>query len=45
MAEEKADRDNPRTSEREYSPFPITPTKAEVDKASGGISAYKVRTN
>ena len=43
MAEEKADRDDPRTSERKYVPFPITPPNAEVD--AGGkflrISAYR----
>ena len=29
MAEEKADRDDPRTSERKYVPFPITPPNAK----------------
>ena len=41
MAEEKADRDDPRTSERKYVPFPITPPNAEVDEVSGDISADK----
>lgn len=46
MAEEKADRDDPRTSDCKYVPFPITPPNAEVDAVGKflRIWAYRVFT-